>query len=123
MPPNESESWLCLMHAVALLRVPLVFGRAHAEYVTLSEDGAVATRTEAYSTEDEADWRAAASTVSMRSGRRFARFTTVEGSKERYVMFGVIRADWNLEGDVAASDVILGRPLLLRHGGRVPIPR
>ena len=39
----ELESWLGLMHEVALLRVPPVFGRAHGD-VTLSEGGAVATK-------------------------------------------------------------------------------
>ena len=37
-----TESWLCLMHEVGVLRVPLAFGRAHGG-ITLSENGALAT--------------------------------------------------------------------------------
>ena len=37
VPRCERESWLGLMHEVGLLRLPLVFGRAHA-HNTLSED-------------------------------------------------------------------------------------
>ena len=36
----QRKSWLSRMNAVELLRVPLVFGRAHAD-LTLSEGGAV----------------------------------------------------------------------------------
>ena len=71
------------MHEVALLRVSLLFGRAHAD-VTLSEGGAVATKSVVGMA------RAAASTMVMRSGRRFARFTAVEGST---MFFGAIRQD------------------------------
>ena len=39
---RELESWLSLMHEVEVLRLPLVFGRAHAN-VTLSEGGALPT--------------------------------------------------------------------------------
>ena len=42
VPRRGLESWLRLMHEVGVLRVPLVFGRAHADF-TLSEGGAVAT--------------------------------------------------------------------------------
>ena len=42
-PRRGLESWLGLMHEVGALRLPLAFGRAHAE-ITLSENGAVATR-------------------------------------------------------------------------------
>ena len=43
----ELESWLCLMHKVEVLRVPLVFGRAHATHadLTLSEVGRWRRRT------------------------------------------------------------------------------
>ena len=42
------------------------------------------------------DWRAAASSVVMRSGRHFARFTVVAGTYEQ--LFGVIRPGWDVEG-------------------------
>ena len=42
-PRRGLESWLGLMHEVEVLRLPLAFGRAHAA-ITLSENGAVATR-------------------------------------------------------------------------------
>ena len=76
------ESWLGLMHEVERLRVPLVFGRAHAE-VTLSQGGAVATRTAG------GDWQAAASKVVMRSGRHFAQLTVEQD---------VIRPGWDVQG-------------------------
>ena len=31
VPRLELESWVCLMHEVELLRLPVVFGRAHAD--------------------------------------------------------------------------------------------
>ena len=86
---HARESWLGLMHAVELLRVPLVFGRAHANF-TLSEGGAVATTTERTST-----YRAAASTVVVRSGRHYAQITVVNGDD---MLFGVIRPEWDVEG-------------------------
>ena len=43
VPRVELESWLCLMHEVAWLRLPLSFGRAHAN-LTLTENVAVATK-------------------------------------------------------------------------------
>ena len=42
VPRRGVESWLGLMHEVGVLRLPLAFGRAHAD-ITLSENGAVAT--------------------------------------------------------------------------------
>jgi hypothetical protein len=75
------------MHELSALRAPLVFGRAHAN-ITLFANGALATQSV---TED---WRAAASTVVMRSGRHFARFTVVKGCP----VFGVIRPGWDVEG-------------------------
>ena len=89
MPRCAGESLLGLMHAVELLRVPLVFGRAHANF-TLSEGGAVATTTERTST-----YRAAASTVVVRSGRHYAQITVVNGDD---MLFGVIRPEWDVEG-------------------------
>ena len=90
VPRRELESWLCLMHEVAVLRLPLAFGRAHGD-ITLSENGAVATR----SVYDGGPAWSAASTVVMRSGRHFAQFTVLEGSG---MFFGVIRPGWDVEG-------------------------
>ena len=70
---RDLESWLCLMHEVELLRVPLGFGRAHVD-VTLSAGEAVATRGAGVG------WRTAASKVVMRSGRHFAQFTLLEAT-------------------------------------------
>ena len=92
----EGKSWLCLMHEVALLRVPLVFGRAHGSF-TLSEGGAVATFGAGDDKED-GEQRAAASKVVMRSGRHFMRCTVEQGG----VYFGVIRPGWDEEGGVSA---------------------
>ena len=90
------ESWLCLMHEVVVLRLPLAFGRAHADF-TLSENGAVATKSV-----DSYQARAAASKVVMRSGRHFAQFTVVAGHS---MFFGVIRPGWAVEGRVGAHHV------------------
>ena len=86
---HSLESWLGLMHEVGLLRVLLVFGRAHAN-ITLSEGGAVAAKSE-----DSPGHRAAASNVVMRAGRHFAQFTVVNGDK---MFFGVIRQGWTVKG-------------------------
>ena len=96
VPRRELESWLCLMHEVGLLRVPLVFGRAHADF-TVSEDGALATRNGG-----DQGYRTAASKVVMRSGCHFAQFTTVKAFHE---FFGAIRPGWDVEGGANASDV------------------
>jgi len=79
------ESWLSLMHEVEVLRLPLAFGWTHAS-ITLSEDGAVATK-------NVQDWcrRTAPSKVVMRSGRHFAQITTVQPHQQVY--FGVVRPD------------------------------
>ena len=95
MPRLELQSWLCLMHEVELLRVPVVFGRAHADF-TLSEDGAVATK----GGDDRV--RSAASRVVMRSGRHFVQFTVVQGVD---MFFGVIRPGWDVEGGMHAFAV------------------
>ena len=87
VPRLELERWLCLMHEVGLLRVPLVFGRAHGG-LTLSEGGAVATGTASGVS------RAAASTVVMRSGRHFTQFTLLGGD---LVFFGVLRPGWDVD--------------------------
>ena len=96
-PRHQRESWLCLMHAVAVLRVPLAFGRAQAE-VTLSEDGAVATMTVA----DIGTVQSAASTMVMRSGRHCVQFTVV---LDMYMYFGVVRPGWDVEGAANANNV------------------
>ena len=44
VPRREHESRLGLMQEVDLLRVPLPFGRAHADVTTLSEGGGAAGR-------------------------------------------------------------------------------
>ena len=95
VPRRELESWLGLMHEVEELRLPLAFGRSHAT-VTLSENGALATRTAG------GGWRTAASKVVMRSGRHFAQFTVVAG---RDMSLGVIRPGWDVEGGVDAPAV------------------
>ena len=87
VPRCDLESWLCLMHEVELLRVPVAFGRAHA-FLTQSEGGAVVTRTVGGAT------RTAASTVVMRSGSHFVQFTVVDG----FMLFGAIRPGWDVEG-------------------------
>ena len=91
----ELDSWLCLLHEVELLRLPLLFGRAHADFITLSEGGpgAVATKRDGYS------FRGAASKVVPRSGRHFVQFTVLEGD---YMMFGVVRPGWDAEGGANA---------------------
>ena len=85
VPRRELESWLCLMHEVGLLRVPLLFGRAYGS-ITLSEGGAVATKN-AVSTV-----RTAASMVVMRSGRHFVQIMVIESQtspmRSYYMMFG-----------------------------------
>ena len=87
----ERESWLELMHEVELLRLSLAFGRAHGS-VTLSENGALATKT-------GGSWRTAASTAVMRSGRHYAKFTVVYCP---YVYVGVIRPGWDVRGGLNA---------------------
>jgi len=97
VPRRGLESWLGLMHEVEVLRLPLAFGRAHADmtFKSLSENGALATRTAGggYA------WRSAASKVAMRSGRHFAQFTMVE---DGYPMFGVVRPGWGVEATASA---------------------
>ena len=111
MPRRGLESWLGLMHEVGVLRLPLAFGRAHA-LITLSENGAVATKSVG-----GGYYRTAANKVVMRSGRHFAQFTVVNGT---WMMFGVIRAGWNVEGGVAAFDVDGHCLYWTYHGSRFP---
>ena len=93
MPFRDLESWLRRMHEVEVLRLPLVFGRAHAD-LTLSEGGAMATKT-------GAGFRVAAGKVAMRSGRHFSQFIVVKGYN---MLFGVIRPGWD-EGGAGAYTV------------------
>ena len=99
VPRRELENWLGLMHEVELLRLPLAFGRAHAD-LTLSEGGAVVTKGMGLVT---AGWRAAASKAVMRSGCHFVWFTVVGGFN---MVFGVIRPGWDVEGadEVSTAD-------------------
>ena len=90
VPHDGVESWLGLMQAEGVLRLPLAYGWAHAD-ITLSEDGAVATRGD---NEGYSRGRSAASKAVMRSGCHFAQFTVVEGDD---LYFGVIRQDWDVE--------------------------
>ena len=87
------------MHEVGLLRVPLVFGRAHADF-TLSEEGAVATNPH----RSIPHWRTAASKVAMRSGRHFVQFMAVGGNNRVDIMIGVIRPGWDVEGGAVAEE-------------------
>ena len=115
VPRRGLESWLGLMHEVGALRLPLAFGRAHAD-ITLSENGAVATM-DAPAPAPTLP-RSAASKVVMRSGRHFVQFTVVAGDD---VLFGVIRPGWDVEG--GSWTRVCGRPLLLRHVRRAPLAR
>ena len=96
VPRRGLESWLGLMHEVGVLRLPLAFGRAHAD-ITLSENGALATKSAGYGR-----YKTAASKVVMRSGRHFAQFTVVVGYD---MYFGVIRPGWDVEGGADADEV------------------
>ena len=86
---RTTESWLCRLHEVEVLRVPLAFGRAHAG-VTLSENGHGAVATSLVRGYD--GYRSAASKVAMRSGRHFAKFTVLQAEN---MLFGVIRGAWS----------------------------
>ena len=94
VPRRSLESWLGLMHEVAVLRLPLVFGRAHGSFM-LTESRAVATRSV-----NDGYYRTAASKVVMRSGRHFAQFTLLGDS---YMRCGVIQPGWDGEEGEAAS--------------------
>ena len=89
VPRRALESWLCLMREVELLRVPLLFGRAHDD-ITLSEGGVVATKSAGHGY-----YRSVASKVMMRSGRHFVQLTVERGDS---MMLGVIRPGWDVEG-------------------------
>ena len=96
VPQLGGESWLGLMREVEELRVPLAFGRTHAD-ITLSEGGAVATKSV-----NVGGLRTVASKVVMRPGRHCACFTVVQGSN---MMFGVLRPGWGVEGGASAFHV------------------
>ena len=95
VPRRGRESWLGLMWEVEVLRRGAVFGRSHAE-MTLSEGGALAT------IGGTNTFRTAASKAVMRAGRHYAQFTVVSGT---YMMFGVIRPGWDVEGAQDAQRV------------------
>ena len=108
VPRAELESLLGLMHEVAVLLAPLLFGRVHDGSFTLSEGGTLATRN------TSAGCRTAASKVVMRSGRHFVRFTLVERCD---MFFGVIRSGWDVEeGDEA--DVVHGHCFYSVYNGK-----
>ena len=91
VPRRGLESWLALMQEVQALRLPLAFGRAHAD-ITLSENGSLATTGE----DEDIVWWIAASKVVMRSGCHFAQFALFQGDS---MNFGVIRPGWGVEGE------------------------
>jgi hypothetical protein len=97
---RTTEHWLCLMHEVEVLRLPLAFGQAHAS-VTLTENGAVATKGARW------DAQSAGSKVVMRSGRHFAQFTVLTpcSPSSWQLAAGVIRPGWDVgpEGGVNAE--------------------
>ena len=106
---------------MGLLRLPLAFGRAHAS-ITLSENGAVATKffdgEGPEVDEEDNDYRSAASTVVMRSGRHFAQFMVEEGPMSGdNMMFGVIRPGWDVQGGSGAYGVD-GHCFYGTHSGR-----
>jgi hypothetical protein len=88
VPRRGRESWLQLLHEVELLRRAAVFGRSH-DSILLSEGGMRAT----LNPSDNSP-HAAASKVTMRSGRHFAQFTLATGVR---MLFGVIRPGWDVE--------------------------
>jgi hypothetical protein len=97
VPRRGFERWLCLMHEVGALRVPLAFGRARNVKISLSEDGAVATKVGGAQT----FWHAAATTRKMRAGVHFSQFTLETDPTDRFDMFlGVIRPEWDVESGV-----------------------
>ena len=94
VPRRGRPSWLCRMHDESeVLRLPLAFGRSHAD-VALSEGGAVAT----LGVEDNSS-RPSASKMVMRSGCHFAQFTLLAGE---FVYFGVVHPGWDVEAEVHA---------------------
>ena len=100
VPRRDCESWLCLVHEVEVLRLPLAFARAHGSLsLTLSENGGLATKSV-----DDFDDRAVASKVVMRSGRHFAQFTMVYGA----CGLGVVRPGWDVEGGADAAEDVDG---------------
>ena len=113
VPRLGFESWLGVMYEVELLRVPLAFRRAHAD-LTLSEGGAVATKTANYG------YQSLASKVVMRLGRHFAQFSVVMGHT---MMLGVLRPGWDVEGGAGAFHVDGHCFYSTANGVRWPGPR
>jgi hypothetical protein len=113
------ESWLGLMWEVEVLRRGAVFGRSHAE-MTLSEGGALATKTEdggyrrsaASTIIMRAGFITAASKAVMRAGRHYAQFTGASGT------FGVIRPGWDVEGGQATAHHADGHCFYFTRDGR-----
>jgi hypothetical protein len=89
VPHRGRKSWLGLMWEVQSLRRGAVFGRSH-EYITLSEGGSRATVHA-----DGIGCTSAASKAVMRAGRHYVQFTVMSGN---YILFGVIRPGWDVEG-------------------------
>ena len=109
VPRRGLESWLGLMHEVGLLWLPLAFGWSHPT-ITLSEDGALATKGAG-----DGMFRSAANRVVMRSGRHSAQFTVVAG---RNMFFGVVRP-WGVPG-VAVANIMKGHCFYYTAGTRHP---
>jgi hypothetical protein len=83
-----SESWLFMVKEVEVLRLPLVFDRAHADISVATaafsdREFSVATQSVNVRT-----YRTAASKAVMRSGSHYAQFTILDGSD---MSFGVIQ--------------------------------
>ena len=104
---------LGLMHEVEVLRLPLAFGRAHAN-ITLFENGAVATRT-TIGGMGGSSYHSAASSIVMRSGRHFAQFTVQRGTD---MAFGVLLASCDVEETSDALDDVNGVHYWTMSGGR-----
>ena len=104
---------LGLMHEVEVLRLPLAFGRAHAN-ITLFENGAVATRT-TIGGMGGSSYHSAASSIVMRSGRHFAQFTVQRGTD---MAFGVLLASCDVEETSDALDDFNGVHYWTMCGGR-----
>jgi hypothetical protein len=97
VPRRGRESWLGLMWEVeSLRRRGVVFGRSHGS-ITLSEGGAVATRS------GQSAYTCAASKAVMRAGHHYAQFTAMSGT---IMFFGVIRPGWDVEGGQHAEKAI-----------------
>jgi hypothetical protein len=104
VPRRERESWLGLMRGVELLRRAAVFGRSHEENSIRSDDGSQATCS-AYG-RFSPTYYAAASEAVMQVGRHYAQFTVLRNVNMSFgAGLGVIRPDWDVEGEVDAGCV------------------